>query len=111
MLTLARNGWSTSQMQDYAMDEFNLTELAAANLVNESLEANVEAYVILDRRRLAALTLARFENSYRLAASQRNPSAMIAANSQIAQHWVQRAPDITVSGGKTADAHDSEEDF
>lgn len=111
LLTLMRNGWGPGQLEEYAIKEFGVKVEVAARLVNDALEANVESYVILDRRRLAALTLSRFENAYRLAASQRNPTAMTAANSQIAAHWVGRAPEVTVSGGTTADANDPEEDF
>lgn len=111
LVTLSRNGWSTSQMQEYAIEEFGLKDDAARKLVIEALDFNVDAYAMYDKRRIAAMVLGRAENAYRLAASQRNPSAMVAANAQIALHWVHRAPEITVSGGAAADNSDPEENF
>lgn len=111
LLTLARNGFSTQQLEEYAMDQFCVKLEVARQYVAEALDENLESYMVMDKRRMAALTLCRFENAYRIAASQQNPSAMTAANSQIALHWVHRAPEITVSGGQSASKEDQAENF
>ena len=110
LISLIKLGWDSNQLRDFASEEFGLKEDAARALVSASYDAMVTGMSQLDRKRIAAICLARFENAYRLAASQRNPMAMIQANAQIAQHWVKNAPEITFSEQQTAD-HDPEEDF
>ena len=110
-MTLIKNGWDNTQLRQYAQDEFGLLETGSRNLVDAAYDAIVDGMSNLDRRRIAAICLVRFENAYRLAASQRNPMAMIQANAQIAQHWVKHAPEITVSGAQGTVEHDPEEDF
>jgi len=110
-MSLIKNGWDSTQLRQYAQDEFGLLETGSRNLVAAAYDALVEGMSSLDRKRIAAICLVRFENAYRLAASQRNPMAMIQANAQIAHHWVKHAPEITVSGAQGEIQHDSEEDF
>lgn len=109
-MTLIKNGWDNSQLRDYASEEFGLKETGARNLVDAAYDAMVSGLSQLDRKRIAAICLVRFENAYRLAASQRNPMAMIQANAHIANHWVKNAPEITISG-VSDDELDPEEDF
>lgn len=103
-------GWSARQLRKYACDEFGVQDRAARRLVDSSYDALVDCMSHLDKRRIAATCLERFENAYRLAASQRNPMAMIQANAQIAAHWVKAAPDITFSNQQSLEI-DPEEDF
>lgn len=110
LMTLIKNGWDNGQLRDYASEEFGLGETGARNLVDAAYDAMVSGLSQLDKKRIAAICLIRFENAYRLAASQRNPMAMIQANAQIANHWVKNAPEITISGA-TDDGLDPEEDF
>jgi hypothetical protein len=111
LMQLIKNGWDNNQLRDYAAEEFGLKETGARNLVDAAYDTIVTGMSQLDRKRIAAICLVRFENAYRLAASQRNPMAMIQANAQIAQHWVKHAPEITYSEQVSSDALDPEEDF
>ena len=111
LLQLYKNGYSTDQLEDYTMSEFGLKREMARKYVNEVLQLCVEAMSTLDKQRIAAITLLRFENAYRVAASQRNAAAMVAANAQIALHWVHHAPEITVNDTSSTDKPDPEEDF
>lgn len=111
IVQLINGGYGNQQLRDYAMNEWGLGEKAARTLVSGAYDTMVSAMSQLDLQRIAAITLGRFEQAFRLAASQRNPMAMIQANAQIAQYWVKHAPEITYSGGSTSDAHDPEEDF
>lgn len=104
-------GWSARQLRKYASEEFGVQDRAARRLVDASYDALVDCMGHLDKRRIAAACLERFENAYRLAASQRNPMAMIQANAQIANIWVKHAPEITYSERTSSDALDPEEDF
>lgn len=104
-------GWSARQLRKYATEEFGVQDRAARRLVDLSYDALVDGMSHLDKRRIAATCLERFENAYRLAASQRNPMAMIQANAQIANIWVRNAPEITINDRSAADAVDPEEDF
>lgn len=110
-MQLTKLGWDTVQLREYASEEFGLQYRAARRLVVEAYDAIVNGMSDVDKRRIAAITLVRFENAYRLAASQRNPMAMIAANAHIANHWVKAAPEITVNNQGAGDEHDPEEDF
>ena len=111
IMQLIKNGWDNSQLRAYAAEEFGLKETGARGLVDAAYDAIVNGMSQLDRKRIAAICLVRFENAYRLAAAQRNPMAMIQANAQIAQHWVKHAPEITYSEQAGSDAIDPEEDF
>lgn len=111
LIHLMKNGWSSDQLSEYACNEFGVSERQGREYVHYAMDACVEAVSVMDKRRIAAITLLRFENAYRLAAAQRNPQAMIAANAQIAQHWVHHAPEITVNSTATGDDHDPDEDF
>lgn len=104
-------GWSARQLRKYASEEFGVQDRAARRLVDASYDAIVDGMSHLDKRRIAAICLERFENAYRMAASQRNPMAMIQANAQIANIWVKNAPEITINDRSAADAVDPEEDF
>lgn len=110
MMQLIKNGWDTQQLRQHAREEYGLGQTGAHNLVDAAYDHIVAGMDELDRRRINAITLVRFENAYRLAVSQRNPMAMIQANSHIANHWVKNAPEIT-TGAANADADDPEEDF
>lgn len=110
-MQLVKLGWDNSQLRDYVSEEFGLKESGARALVDSAYDAIVNGMSQLDKRRIAAICLVRFENAYRLAASQRNPMAMIQANAQIAAHWVKNAPEITINDRSAADAVDPEEDF
>ncbi len=110
LLQLCRIGWTTDQLEEYAMTEWDVSRMTARGYVNRMLDQCVEAVSVMDKRRIAAVTLQRFEQAYRLAASQRNPAAMVAANAQIAQHWVKAAPEITYSEPPQV-GEDPEEDF
>lgn len=110
LLQLCRIGWTTDQLEEYAMEEWAIPQATARDYVNRMLDHCVQAVSVLDKRRIAAVTLQRFEQAYRLAASQRNPAAMVAANAQIAQHWVKAAPEITYSEPPQV-GDDPEEDF
>jgi aspartokinase-like uncharacterized kinase len=110
LMTLVKNGWDTTQLRQYVREEYGLGDSAAHRLVDATYDAIVDGMNELDRRRINAITLVRFENAYRLAVSQRNPMAMVQANSHIANHWVKNAPEIT-SSAASADANDPEEDF
>ena len=110
LMSLIKNGWDSSQLRDYASDEFGLGETGARNLVDAAYDAMVSGLSQLDKKRMAAICLVRFENAYRLAVSQRNPMAMVQANAQIANHWVKNAPEITISAAASDDL-DPEEDF
>jgi hypothetical protein len=110
MMTLIKNGWDNTQLRQYASEEFGLGETGSRGLVSAAYDAIVNGMGELDKKRIAAICLVRFENAYRLAASQRNPMAMIQANAQIAHHWVKNAPEITVNDSSNAD-HDPAEDF
>lgn len=103
-------GWSARQLRKYACDEFGVQDRAARRLVDASYDALVDGLSHLDKRRIAATCLERFENAYRLAASQRNPMAMIQANAQIANIWVKNAPEITINSSATQE-EDPEENF
>jgi len=111
LMQLTKLGWDTHQLREYASEEFGLQYRAARRLVIETYDAIVNGMSDMDKRRIAAITLVRFENAYRLAASQRNPMAMIQANAHIANHWVKAAPEITVNDQGAGDDHDPEEDF
>lgn len=111
LLHLSKNGWSTDQLEDFACQEWGLKIQQARAYVGDVLDSCVAAVSTLDKRRIAALTLMRFENAYRMAASQRNPSAMVAANAQIALHWVHHAPEITVNATEASNSLDPEEEF
>lgn len=110
IMQLIKLGWDNSQLRDYASEEFGLKESGARALVDSAYDAIVNGMSQLDKRRIAAICLVRFENAYRLAASQRNPMAMIQANAQIAAHWVKNAPEITFSEQQSLEI-DPEEDF
>lgn len=110
LLQLAKNGWSVDQLEDFTMHEWGIKREMARKYVNEVLDVCVASISLIDRRRIAALTLLRFENAYRMAVAQRNPAAMVAANAQIAQYWVAQVPEVSVSQS-TSDAPDPEEDF
>lgn len=111
IMQLIKLGWDNCQLRDYASEEFGLKESGARDLVSASYDAIVGGMSELDKKRIAAICLVRFENAYRLAASQRNPMAMIQANAHIAAHWVKNAPEITFSDRSVADTIDPEEDF
>lgn len=104
-------GWSARQLRKYASDEFGVQDRAARRLVDASYDALVDGMGHLDKRRIAATCLERFENAYRLAASQRNPMAMIQANAQIANIWVKNAPEITINNSSATEVEDPEENF
>lgn len=110
LVQLINVGHGNQQLREYAQNEWGLGEKAARALVSAAYDTMVSAMGQLNLQRIAAITLARFEQAYRLAASQRNPQAMIQANSQIAAYWVKAAPEITYSGGTSQEA-DPEEDF
>ena len=110
-MQLIKLGWDSHQLREYASEEFGLKSTASWDLVNASYDAMTQGLTVLDQRRMAAICLARFENAYRLAASQRNPMAMIQANAHIANHWVKNIPEITVSGRSSSEVADPEEDF
>lgn len=110
IMNLIKLGWDSNQLRDFALEEFGLKESGARALVDAAYDTIVTGMSSYDRKRIAAICLVRFENAYRLAASQRNPMAMIQANAQIAQHWVKHAPEITYSDQPIAE-HDPEEDF
>ena len=109
-MQLIKNGWDTTQLRDYANTEYGLAATGARNLVEAAYDGLVDGMSQLDKKRIAAVCLTRFENAYRLAASQRNPMAMIQANAHIANHWVKNAPEITITGLNNAGL-DPEEDF
>lgn len=111
LMQLIGLGWSARQLRKFAMEEFGVQDRAARRLVDASYDSLVDCMTHLDKRRIAATCLERFENAYRLAASQRNPMAMTQANAHIASIWVKNAPEITYSGQPTGDAPDPEEDF
>lgn len=111
LLHLSKNGWSVDQLEDYTMEEWGLKREMARKYVHEVLDICVGAISMMDKRRIAAITLMRFENAYRMAAAQRNPAAMVAANAQIAQHWINHAPEITVNQSEVTEVADPEEDF
>lgn len=104
-------GWSARQLRKYASEEFGVQDRAARRLVDASYDALVDCMGHLDKRRIAAACLERFENAYRLAASQRNPMAMIQANAHIANIWVKNAPEITINNSSAAQVEDPEENF
>lgn len=110
LLQLCRIGWTTDQLEEYAMQEWDIPQATARDYLHRMLDHCVQAVSVLDKRRIAAVTLQRFEQAYRLAASQRNPSAMVAANAQIAAYWVKAAPEITYSEPPDQ-GDDPEEDF
>lgn len=111
IMQLIKLGWDNNQLRDYATEEFGLKESGARALVSASYDALVGGMSELDVKRIAAICLVRFENAYRLAASQRNPMAMIQANAHIANHWVRHAPEITINDRSTTDVRDPGEDF
>lgn len=110
LMQLAKLGWDAMQMREFAQKEWNVSDKTARRLVDLCYDAIVNGMSQLDRRRIAAICLVRFENAYRLAASQRNPMAMIQANAHIANHWVRSAPEITINEPQS-DELDPDEDF
>lgn len=110
LMSLVKLGWDNMQLRDYASEQFELKGDSARRLVDATYDAIVRGMSELDKKRIAAICLVRFENAYRLAASQRNPMAMIQANAQIANHWVRNAPEVTFSE-QTSSEVDPEEDF
>lgn len=110
LMQLAKLGWDAMQMREHAQKEWDVSDRTARRLVDQCYDAIVNGMSQLDKRRIAAICLVRFENAYRLAASQRNPMAMIQANAHIANHWVRSAPEITFSEQQSQEL-DPEEDF
>lgn len=111
LMAMAKAGYSIGELEDWGMEQWDLTRESMRAYTQEMLNSCVEAVSVFDKQRIAALTLVRFEHAYRLALKKSDPMAMVAANAQIAKYWVHAAPEIVPPPDTGDNKPDPEEDF
>lgn len=105
LMAMLKAGYGVAEMRQYARETWGLKYNAAQNLVNEVMEAVVEAMSTYDLRRLASVTYMRFEHAYRMAEKMKRVEAMVSALDSIARYWLKTPPEVVVTGD-----HDEDDD-
>lgn len=105
LMAMLKAGFGVPELRQYARETFGLSHSGAHRLVEEVMEAVVEAMSTYDMRRLASTTYMRFEHAYRMAEKMKRVEAMVSALDSIARYWLKTPPEVVITGG-----HDEDDD-
>ena len=112
--TLCINGYSALDLEGHCIQKWGLSLPNARLYINEAIGCMVESLTETDKRRIALIIFHRYENSYKLARTLKNPGAMIQACDSMARYFMEKAPDADIVANQAtreAAAHDPREDF
>ena len=112
--TLCINGYSVLDLEGHCIQKWGLSLPNARLYIKEATDGMADSLTETDKQKIALTIFYRYENSYKLARTLKNPSAMIQACDSMARYFMERAPDADIldnQATREAAAHDPREDF
>lgn len=98
LFSLLKNGYGVAELRRYAREQWGMSYDASEKLVNQVMDAVVEAMSVYDLRRLASTLYLRFEHTYFLAAKAKNVGVMVSALDSMARYWLKTPPEVVITG-------------